>query len=46
MRPNFKAISSAMFLVALVSAGIAESKESAGVNFPDQTQVDGTDLEG
>ena len=46
MRPHSKTIASAMSFIALGSAGIAESQESARVNLPAQTQVDGTNFEG
>ncbi len=44
MRQHLKAIASTVFVMAAGCAGLAESRECAGVAFPDQVQVDGTTL--
>jgi len=44
MKPNLKRTMLQAFAVAALSTGIAHGKECKGVNFPDQAQVDGSNL--
>ena len=44
MKPDMKRILLPAFIVAALSMGVAEGKECKGVNFPDQVQLDGSNL--
>jgi hypothetical protein len=44
MKPGMKGILLHAFVVAALGTGVAEGKECKGVNFPDQAQVEGSNL--
>jgi hypothetical protein len=44
MKSNAKRILVPVFLIGALAAGVAHGKECKGVNFPDQTQVEGSNL--
>jgi chalcone isomerase-like protein len=44
MKPDMKRILLQTFVVAALGTGIAQGKECKGVNFPDQAQVEGSNL--
>jgi hypothetical protein len=44
MKPDMKRILLQIFVIAALGTGIAHGKECKGVNFPDQAQVEGSNL--
>ena len=44
MKPNVTRILLQAFVVAALGTGVAEARECKGVSFPDQTQVEGSNL--
>ena len=44
MKPDMKRLLLAAFVIAALGAGVAQGKECKGVNFPDQAQVEGSNL--
>ena len=44
MKPDMKRILLQAFVVAALGTGVAQGKECKGVNFPDQAQVEGSNL--
>jgi hypothetical protein len=44
MKPNMKRILLPVLVVAALGMGVAQAKECEGVSFPDQAQVDGSNL--
>ncbi len=44
MQPNMKTVLLHAFVIAALGTGFAEAKECKGVNFPDQAQVEGSNL--
>jgi hypothetical protein len=44
MKPYAKRILMSALVIAALGAGVAQGKECKGVNFPDQAQVEGTNL--